>query len=335
MSLGSYRGSHETASGLKIGIALSGGGAAAMAHIGVLEELSAAGIAIDCVAGTSAGAMVGAAFGAGRLTAFRDTMCALTRGRVLRLFDPTWPRTGLLEGRRSLELVRAHLGDRIETLPISYAVVAADLHSGEEVVLRDGEVIEAIRASIAIPGLFTPLRRHGRLLVDGGLVNPVPVDVARQLGAEFVIAVSVLNAPDGSLPNHRARRGLAQQWLDRLLAREDSSPTSRKNGTEPIRTQDADLGLIEVLSRASAVVQAHIAAARLREQPPECLIKVPVHTIGLFDFHRTAEATAAGRAAARQALPDLLAALAAAAPLSHRFSRWLNEATARWNRIGS
>jgi len=102
-----------------------------MAHIGVLEELSAAGIQIQCVAGTSAGAMVGAAFAAGRLTGFRDTMCALTRGRVLRLFDPTWPRTGLLEGRRSLELVRAHLGDRIETLPIPYAVVATDLHSGK------------------------------------------------------------------------------------------------------------------------------------------------------------------------------------------------------------
>ena len=319
----------------KIGVALSGGGAAAMAQIGVLEELSAAGIVIDCVAGTSAGAMVGAAFAAGRLTAFRDTMCALTRGRVLRLFDPTWPRTGLLEGRRSLELVRAHLGDRIETLPIPYAVVAADLHSGEEVILREGDVVEAIRASIAIPGLFTPMRRRGRLLVDGGLVNPVPVDVARQLGADFVIAVSVVNIPDGSLPSGRARRGLAQQWLDRLLAREEPSPISPAKGAEPSYTQDADLGLIDVLSRASALVQAHIAAARLREQPPDCLISLPVHTIGLFDFHRTAEATAAGHTAARQALPDLMAALAAAAPLSHRVSRWLDGATARWSRIGS
>jgi NTE family protein len=317
-------------SGPRIGIALSGGGAAAMAHIGVLEELSAAGIEIDCVAGTSAGAMVGAAFAAGRLRAFRDTMCALTRGRVLRLFDPTWPRTGLLEGRRSLKLVRAHLGDRIETLPIPYAAVAADLHSSEEVILREGEVIEAIRASIAIPGLFTPLRSHGRLLVDGGLVNPVPVDVARQLGADFVIAVSVLKVPVGSLPNGRARRGLTQQWLDRLLTRQERSPTSPAKGTEPSHTQDADLGLIDVLLRASTLVQARIAAARLREQPPDCLISVPVQTIGLFDFHRTAEATAAGHSAARQALPDLLAALAATAPLSHRISRWVDEATARW-----
>ncbi len=318
----------------RIGIALSGGGAAAMGHIGVLEELSAAGIVIDSVAGTSAGAMVGAAFAAGNLAAFRNTMCALTRGRVLRLFDPTWPRTGLLEGRRSLELVRAHLGDRIETLPIPYAVVAADLHSGEEVILRDGDVVEAIRASIAFPGLFTPLRSHGRLLVDGGLVDPVPVDVARQLGAEFVIAVSLLNVPTGSLPNGRARRGLAQQWLDRLLTRQEPSPTAPGNGEEPGHNQDADLGLIDVLARASAVVQAQIAAARLREQPPDCLICVPTGTIGMFDFHRTAEAIAAGREAVRLALPGLLAALAAATPLSQRFSRWL-DSTAQWGRIDS
>jgi len=308
-----------------------------MAHIGVLEELSEAGISIDCVAGTSAGAMVGAAFAAGRLAAFRDTMCGLTRGRVFRLFDPKWPRTGLLEGRRSLELVRAHLGDRIETLAIPYAAVATDLHTGEEVILRDGEVVEAIRASIAMPGLFTPQRWRGRLLADGGLVNPVPVDVVRQLGAEFVIAVSVLNIPDGSLPNGRAPRRLTQQWLDRLLTRQGRSSTlPAKGAEEPGHKQDADLGLIDVLSHASGVVQARIAAARLRERPPDCLITVPEHTIGLFDFHRTAEATGAGRAAAQQALPGILAALAAAAPLSHRVARWLLDgATAGWSRIGS
>jgi NTE family protein len=200
--------------GPTVGVALSGGGAAAMAHIGVLEELSAAGISIRCVAGTSAGALVGAAFAAGHLAEFRDTMTGLTRSRVLRLFDPRWPRTGLLEGRRSLELLRAYLGDRIETLPLRYAVVATDLYSGEEVILRTGEVVEAIRASIAIPGLFTPLRLQGRLLVDGGLVNPMPVDVARELGAEFVIAVSVLNAPDGSLPN-----GVSRWLVPRNLTR--------------------------------------------------------------------------------------------------------------------
>jgi len=328
-------GERSTLSTLKIGIALSGGGAAAMAHIGVLEELAAAGIAIDCVAGTSAGAMVGAAFAAGQLAAFRDTMCALTRGRVFRLFDPIWPRTGLLEGRRSLELVRAHLGDRIEKLPIPYAAVAADLYSGEEVVLRDGGVVEAIRASIAMPGLFTPQHWGGRLLVDGGLVNPVPVDVARQLGAEFVIAVSVLNFPDGSLPNSRAPRRLTQQWLDRLLAGPEPSSPSPLTAAEPNRKQDADLGLIDVLTHASAVVQARIAAARLHEQPPDCLIIVPVHTIGLFDFHRTAEAAAAGGSAARQALPGILTALAAAAPFSERMSRWLEDATARFGRSSS
>lgn len=316
----------------RIGVALSGGGAAAMAHIGVLEEFAAAAIPIDCVSGTSAGAMVGAAFAARQLDAFRDTLCSLTRGRVLRLFDPTWPHTGLLEGRRALELVRPYLGERIERLPVSYAAVAADLQSGEEVILDEGDVVEAVRASIAIPGLFTPLRRRGRLLADGGLVNPVPVDVARQLGADFVVAVSVLNLPVDVLPNGNARRRLTQQWLERLFARENTK-RALDSIVETRQKPDAELGLIDVLSRASTVVQARIAAARLREQPPGYLITVPVPTMGLFDFHRTAEAVAAGRSAARQALPELLAAVAAAAPWSRRVSRWVDEAAARLGRV--
>ncbi len=202
-----------------IGVALSGGGAAAMAHVGVVEELMAAGITIDCVAGTSAGAMVGAAFAADCLEPFRETMCALTRRAVLRLFDPTWPHAGLLEGRRALELVRPFIGGRIELLPHPFAAVAADLQSGAEVVLRRGSVLEAIRASIAIPGLFTPQRWEGRWLIDGGLVNPLPVDVARQLGAQCVIAVSVLGVPGNALLRASARRGLTKELLARFHAR--------------------------------------------------------------------------------------------------------------------
>jgi len=306
-----------------------------MAHVGVLEELSAAGIPIACVAGTSAGAVVGAAFAAGRLGPFRETMCGLTRGGVLRLFDPTWPRTGLLEGRRALELVRAHLGDRVETLPIPFAAVATDLYSGEEVILCDGDVVEVVRASLAIPGLFTPQHRHGRLLVDGGLVNPVPVNVASQLGAEFVIAVSVLNLPDGAPPNGRATWRLTQQWLDHLLARRDLTAAPPPGAERTRKKQDADLGLIDVVTRASALAHARIAAARLRQQPPDVLVTVPMHAVGLFDLHRTAEAVVAGRAAARQALPGILAALEAAAPLSERVSRWFDAASARFGRIGT
>jgi NTE family protein len=322
----------EQAPDLRIGVALGGGGAAGLSHVGVLEELETAAIPIQYVAGTSAGAMVGAVYAADRLEAFRDTMCALTRRRVLSLFDPIWPRSGLLEGRRSLELIRPHVGERIEGLSRSFAAVATDLCSGAEVVLREGDVLEAIRASIAIPGLFTPHRWRGRLLVDGGLTNPLPVDVARQLGAQFVIAVSVLALPDDSLPRRAEPQKLTAQLLARFL---DSGEAPRRRAAkkappEPERDLAYDIGLIEVLSKSTGVVQARIAAARLREQPPDCLVAVPMRgSIGLFDFHRAEEAVEAGRAAAREALPEIRSALLAAEPLYQKLARWMEAATGR------
>jgi NTE family protein len=316
---------------LTIGVALSGGGAAGLAHVGVLEELTAGGIPVHCVAGTSAGAVVGAAYAAGRLDAFRDTMCGLTRRRVLRMFDPTWPRSGLLEGRRSLELVRPHVGERIEGLPRPFAAVATDLRAGTEVVLRDGDVVEALRASIAIPGLFTPQHWRGRLLVDGGLTNPLPVDVAHQLGAQFVIAVSVLALPDESMPRKGEPQRLTAQLLARFLAGAKGPPheAAAESPAEPPRELADDIGLIEVLSQATGVVQARIAAARLREQPPDCIVAVPSGQIGLFDFHRAGEAVDAGRLAAREALPEIRAALLSAESLYHKLARWMEAATGR------
>jgi NTE family protein len=305
-----------------------------MAHVGVLEELVAAGIPIHCVAGASAGAMVGAAYAADRLGAFRDTMCALTRRRGLALFDPTWPGSGLLEGRRSLELIRPHVGSRIEALPRPFAAVATDLRSGAEVVLREGDVLEAIRASVAIPGLFKPQHWRGRLLVDGGLANPLPVDVARQLGAQFVIAVSVLRLHDDSMPRRIEQQRLTTQLLARLLAGYEKSQLAGAERPSPHSESDAedDIGLIEVLSKAAGVIQARIAAGRLREQPPNCFVAVPTHEIGVFDFHRAAEVVDAGRAAAREALPEIRSALLAAAPLYQKVTRWIDAATARVSR---
>ena len=325
----------EQAPDLRIGLALSGGGAAGLAHVGVLEELAAAGIPIHCVAGTSAGAMVGAAYAADRLDAFRDTMCALTRRRVLSLFDPTWPRSGLLEGRRSLELIRPHVGERIESLSRPFAAVATDLRSGSEVVLREGDVLEAIRASIAIPGLFTPQRWRGRLLVDGGLTNPLPVDVARQLGAQFVIAVTVLALPEDTLPRKAEPQRLTAQLLARFLDSEEAPrrEEAEESPAEPESDLADDIGLIEVLSKATGVVQARIAAARLREQPPDCLVAVPMRdAIGLFDFHRAGEAVDAGRLAAREALPEIRSALLSAEPLHQKLARWMDAATGRVTR---
>jgi NTE family protein len=322
-------------SNIVIGVALSAGGAAAMAQVGVLEELSAAGLPIRCVAGTSAGAIVGAAFAAKRLEPFRELMCGLSRRRVLWLFDPTWPRVGLFEGRRAMELIRPYVGTRFETLPRRYAAVATDLRAGTEVILREGDVLEAIRASVAIPGVFTPQRKDGRLLVDGGLVDPLPVAALGELGANFTIAINVLplteRARQRAAREARERRRLPRQLLARFLAGLARGRQARAGGAEPRQVPaahgvGAELGLIEVLFEASRVVESQLAASRLREHPPDVLISVPLPRIGLFDFHRSQEMVDAGRAAARRALPELRTRLAGTVPIYHRVRRWLDRA---------
>jgi predicted acylesterase/phospholipase RssA len=187
-------------------------------------------------------------------------------------------------------------------------------------------------AGLAHVGLFTPQRWRGRLLVDGGLTNSLPVDVARQLGAQFVIAVTVLALPDDSMPRQGEPQRLTAQLLARFLDSE-KAPRPEEAEESPANAEgDAadDIGLIEVLSRATRVVQARIAAARLREQPPDCLVAVPMRDeIGLFDFHRAAEAIDGGRLAAREALPEIRSALASAELLHQKLARWMDAATGR------
>ena len=300
---------------VRIGVALSSGGAAGLAHIGVLEELVAAGVEIECVAGTSAGAMVGAAFASGRLAEFRERMMTWSRKRRVSLFDPIWPRNGLLGGKRAMDMLGPCAMGAIEDLPLRYAAVATDLDSGRLVVLRSGDVCEAIRASIAIPGVFTPQLRHGRRLVDGALLDPIPVAPVRELGATFVIAVSVIGNDildvrrAGDPFPGRLRKLLARVW------RSDAAPPHAA-GVADAEEMEAGVarrdGLAAILCQASLVVQSTIAAARLRESPPDYLIAPAAHHIGSFEVQRAAEAIEAGRAAARAGLPELLTAIEAA-----------------------
>ncbi|MFA6954797.1 MAG: patatin-like phospholipase family protein [Thermoanaerobaculia bacterium] len=311
---------------IRVGVALSSGGAAGMAQIGALEELISAGIPIDCIAGTSAGAMVGAAWAAGKLDGFRTAMCSLTRRGVVALFDPTWPRTGLLEGRRPLDLIRPYIGETFETLPRPFAAVATDLMTGREVVLRTGSVPDAVRASAAIPGLLTPVTIDGKMLVDGGIVNPIPVDVARELGADVVIAVTVLDvAAETEEKPAESMQEVAAQWLAKLF------PT---NGTKAIAEAELpgraersaaidDLGLIEIMSRSSRIVQARLAEYRLRSDPPDAMIRIPLPRIALFEFDRSSEAVLAGRHAALAALPAIRAAIERAGSIQGRVTRML------------
>jgi NTE family protein len=278
---------------LKIGLALGGGGVAALASAGVLQELLAAGISIDCAAGTSAGAIVGAALATGRLDFLCDTFTSLGRGRIWRLFDVGWPHSGLMEGNHFMDLIEPIVSGRIEDMPLPFAAVATDLDDGSEVVLRHGSTADAIRASCAIPGLFTPHRIGYHTLVDGGLVDPLPVGIARRLGADFVIAVDLLHA----LPS-------SDDGVTKI-----EPPAA----TETPDADHEDPGILTVLARGSTIVQAHIARARLQDDPPEFCITPPVDGVTIFDFAHAQTAIEAGRRAGREAVDSLRDAIDRAA----------------------
>ena len=176
----------------KIGLALGSGSARGLAHLGVIRAVQEAGIKVDYVAGTSIGALVGAVYAAGSIDSLESTFQKFDWKKMVSFFDVIFPKSGLIDGAKVRELVRALVhAEVIESLPIPFCAVATDIQSGEEVVIRQGDLIEAVRASIAVPGIFTPVRSNGLLLVDGGLVNPVPVSVVRAMGAEIVIAVDL------------------------------------------------------------------------------------------------------------------------------------------------
>jgi NTE family protein len=175
-----------------IGLALGSGSARGLAHLGVIRAIEDAGIEVGFIAGSSMGALIGAIHAAGKLDELEASFQGFDWKKTASFFDVVLPKSGLLDGARISELVRAHIhADTIEALPIPFAAVATDIVSGEEVVIRSGDVIEAVRASISVPGIFTPVRSNGHILVDGGITNPVPVSAARAMGAGIVIAVDL------------------------------------------------------------------------------------------------------------------------------------------------
>jgi NTE family protein len=267
----------------KIGLALSGGGARGLAHIGVLKVLEQEGIAVDLLAGTSMGGLIAAAYAAGMNADFleQEALRMANIRRLLALADLSRPRRGLFEGQKVHAYLAGHLGDRtFDDLQLPLTLVAVDLNAGQEVHLNQGRVADAVRATIAIPGVFAPVERDGQLLVDGGLLNNLPTDVARGMGADVVIAVALFSD------------GQAELDLIQGLRRHRYVP----NGL-------ADTA--DVLWRSLEVMSREINRRRLAETRPQVLIQ-PVSPSGvtaLTGFPRAAEIIAAGERAAIEALP--------------------------------
>jgi NTE family protein len=310
----------------KIGIALGGGAARGWAHIGVLKALRAAGIEPDIVAGTSIGAVVGGCFVAERLDLLEEFARSLTRRKVLGFLDINLAGTGLISGQRLCDLLGRHLGGfRIESLARPYTAVATEIGSGHEVWLSRGNLVDAMRASYALPGIFRPVLINGRWLFDGALVNPIPVSVCRAMGARYVIAVN-LNSdmctrgtvlPDISAletaPPQRAdelpvkgRNGRAvKALLRRQLFGAGKPPRLAADGSDPAADTEPTPGISRAVVDALNIVQDRIARSRLAGDPPDVVINPRLGPIGSFDFHRADELIARGQAAAEREIEEL------------------------------
>lgn len=283
-----------TTTGPRLGIALGGGGARGWAHIGVLAALAEAGIEPEIICGTSIGALVGGIHAAGKLDELERWVVALRRREVLTLVDPTVGGGGILGGRRLMELYRRHLGDvAIEELPRRFAAVATDLDTGAEVWLQEGSLLDAIRASISIPGVFTPVQRDGRWLVDGGLVNPVPVNLCRAMGADLVIAVD-LHAAELVEPE-----GLADP---EGVAGRRAGLRSRLSGAA---AGERPPGVAWVLQSALDIMQTRIGRSRLVGDPPDVLLSPRVLQVQPLEFAGGAWTIEEGRSVVRRMLPTL------------------------------
>ncbi len=297
----------------KIGLALGSGSARGWAHIGVIRALLEQGIEPDIITGCSVGSLVGAAYAGGQLDQLEEWVRQLDFLDVVKLLDIGMS-GGLIEGDTLMGSFRDKIAQLdIEQLPLPYGAVATDLNNGREVWLQHGHLPTAVRASIALPGLFSPVELEGRLLVDGGLTNPVPVSLCRAMGAEIIIAVNLNSDIVGKhLREHQdtsdiEERDLFAQMLDRLNERFGSNRlASWVKGLEERRQNP---GMFEVMASAINIMQDRITKSRMAGDPPDVLLSPRLGRLGLLEFDRAEEAIAEGYDSVRRMLPAILHAI--------------------------
>jgi NTE family protein len=302
----------------RVSLVLGAGGARGIAHIGAIEVLEERGYQLAGIVGSSMGALVGGIHAAGRLREYRDWVSELERSDVLRLLDFSFGFPGLIRGDKLMGVLRELIGEhKIESLDIPFTAVATDLRSQREVWLNRGPLFDAIRASIAIPMLFTPQTIDGRDLVDGGLLAPVPIAATRQVHADLVIAIDVNGPPqpkkamvrheaeveaedgadeDGERAGYRAR---ISGWIEALMG-------SRGDGVEDkAKSKPVDKpGLIDLMGRSLDTMQAQIARMQLALDPPDILVRMPRDRCAFYEFWRAAELIELGRQSLHEVLDE-------------------------------
>jgi NTE family protein len=325
----------------RLGIALGSGSARGWAHIGVLQALIEMGVKPDIVAGTSAGALVGACYAAGKLDLLEEWALSLDWKDMVGLLDVRFI-GGLIEGRKLFRFFEQHMdGLRIKDLQLPFGAVCTDLENGRELWLRSGLVIEAVRASISLPGVFRPYRtNNNRFLVDGGLVNPVPISLARAMGADIVIAVNLNAEIVGKHLRSNSRNKLLRESRDEAV---NPPPIVEENSTEknantlPRETQiieeknqpewlkrmaqwfsadendappqDNLPGLMEVVATSINIMQDRVTRSRMAGDPPDLVITPRLSHIAILEYYRAKEAIDEGRQAVCLAKPQIEALL--------------------------
>ncbi len=298
----------EPAQGPSVSLALGSGGARGLAHIGVIDVLLERGYRINGIAGCSMGALIGGVFAAGKLDVYREWVCALERTDIISLMDISFGNGGLLRGNRIMDALRELIGDvDIGDLPMKYVAVATDLNSRREVWINKGPLFDAIRSSIAIPTLFTPVEQGGRTLVDGGLLNPLPVSPTLSDITDLTIAVDLSGSAESGVAErvnrvksadgekkqsyHAAIEGFVNDALGKVAK---SLAGKSSKGDEN--------SMMDVVNRSFEVMQVTIARHNLASHPADLVIRVPRNACRSFDFHKAAGLIKLGRELTEQAL---------------------------------
>ncbi len=293
-----------------IGLALGSGAARGWAHIGVIRALEEAGIRPQMVTGSSIGAMVGAGYASDSLDEFEEWARGITSWDVMRLLDVRFS-GGLIEGDSLMQsLAKLMRSKDIENLSLPFAAVATDLEAGREVWLREGNLLDAVRASIAVPGLMSPVRHNGRWLVDGGLTDPVPISLCRALGADVVIAVNLnsdligrhLRSIEGAARHDTDGENGLRQWFGSVDERLLNGRIGKWLG-EHVTGEEVP-GMLDVMAGSLDIMQDRITRSRMAGDPPEVLISPKLSRVGLLEFERAEESIRAGYEATRKAIAD-------------------------------
>lgn len=291
----------------RITLVLSGGGARGIAHIGVIEELERRGYEIASVAGTSMGALVGGVYADDAMTPFKEWMLSLDKRRIFSLVDFTLSRQGMVRGDKVFNKMKDFIPDTpIEDLRIPYAAVAVDLISKKEVVFREGSLFDAIRASVSIPSVFTPVRTREGLLVDGGVLNNIPVNHARRVPGDQLVVVNVnssipVNRPEISHEENEKQKRAYQKKIEEFQAH--LQKILPQNPSEKLsQSHEEKMGYFDLIDKTVSLMTDRLAQMLLKDYNPDLLIEVSHDACGTFDFFKAWEMVEMGRAATVKAL---------------------------------